>query len=128
MEKEYPVIIPKFEEYVSENVLFFENMQDVNSTAVFEYFFDDEICKRIVFQTNLYATQKCNSIKLPLKIRLLFYWIKLSNGNEKQPYYRDYWSTVMFYRDEVINNAISLSRFTWFLANLHLNENTTMVG
>lgn len=45
---------------------------------------------------------------------------------KKQSSYRDYWSSDAFYRDEVISNAMSLRRFTWFLANLQVNDNTTM--
>lgn len=45
---------------------------------------------------------------------------------KKSPSYRDYWSSSSGLRDEYIPSFMPLTRFSWILGNLHLNDNNLM--
>ncbi|XP_046681368.1 piggyBac transposable element-derived protein 4-like [Homalodisca vitripennis] len=104
-----------------------------NLSSPIDYFMDifpEDLINRIVFQTNLYCTQKLqggsnfvpttnNEVKVFLGINILM-------GIKRLPSYRDYWSADPAIRDPFISSAMTVNRFGWFLTNLHLNDNTNM--
>lgn len=80
----------------------------------------------LVFQTNLYATQRYGERFLPTNEEEMrcFLGVNLMMGLTKKPSYRDYWSSSIQMRDPYISSSISRDRFDWHLSNLHLNDNT----
>ncbi|XP_050305079.1 piggyBac transposable element-derived protein 4-like [Anthonomus grandis grandis] len=49
-------------------------------------------------------------------------------GIKKLPSYKDYWSSRLEMRDPLISSIMSRDRFSWMLANLHLNDNSVQPG
>lgn len=93
-----------------------------------EYFlqlFPKELIEKLVFETNLYATQKqtpqfstttVDEIKTFLGINIIM-------GIKKLPSYKDYWSSSPVLRDSYISSCMSSKRFSCLLGNLHVNDN-----
>ena len=79
----------------------------------------------IVFQTNLYATQKGERYILTTEKEIrTFIGINFIMGINKLPSYRDYWSTVPYLRNEYICRLMTVNRFGWLLSHIHLNDNS----
>lgn len=53
----------------------------------------------------------------------VFIALNLVMGIKKSPSYRDYWSSSSDLRDEYISSCMPLTRFSWILGNLHVNDN-----
>ena len=87
----------------------------------------EDIYQLMVFQTNLYATQKHKPFS-PTTVRELktFIGLNLLMGIKRLPSYKDYWSSDPMLRDSYISSAMPLKRFQWLLANFHLNDNSAM--
>ncbi|XP_035229209.1 piggyBac transposable element-derived protein 4-like [Stegodyphus dumicola] len=93
--------------------------------ALFLFLFDMVLMENVVFQTNLYATQKDKPFNsLNLNELLKFLGINLLMGIKRIPSYRDYWSSTPEMHDAYISDQMSVKRFTWILSHLHLNDNT----
>lgn len=92
--------------------------------AIFQEIFSPDLMEHIVFETNLYATQKGNPFTpLTLVELLIFLGINLLMGIKRLPSYKDYWANEEALRDEFISRHMSCRRFSWILGNLHLNNN-----
>ncbi|GBM15863.1 Chimeric ERCC6-PGBD3 protein [Araneus ventricosus] len=116
--------VPDFIEYSgpSEEIL---ELDDHSPLALFLALFSISIMESIVFQTNLYSTQKGKNFS-PLTQNELYRFlaINLAMGLKKMPSYRDYWSSCEILHDSYISKAMSVKRFAWILSHLHLNDNT----
>ncbi|GBM01711.1 PiggyBac transposable element-derived protein 4 [Araneus ventricosus] len=116
--------VPDFIEYSgpSEEIL---ELDDHSPLALFLALFSMSIMESIVFQTNLYSTQKGKNFS-PLTQNELYRFlaINLAMGLKKMPSYRDYWSSCEVLHDSYISKAMSVKRFAWILSHLHLNDNT----
>lgn len=95
-------------------------------TDIFLCLFTTELIGKIVFETNLYATQQFGDRFLPTNSDEIkcFLGINLMMGLTKKPSYRDYWSSKMQMRDNFISSSMSRDRFSWLLTNMHLNDNS----
>lgn len=94
---------------------------------VFLALFTEEIVENIVFQTNLYATQKGKPFKPTFKEELLqFLAINILMGVKPLPSYKDYWSSRDILRDTYISSKMSRNRFSWLLGHIHLNDNALL--
>lgn len=96
----------------------------------FSALFPDSLVDHIVFQTNLYCTQKndgaSNFTPTNAKEIKAFLGLNIMMGIKKLPSYRDYWSSDSVLRDQFISSAMPVNRFGWLLSNLHLNDNSNM--
>lgn len=102
-------------------------------TDMFLQIFPDQLLEHMVFQTNLYALQKSggnSKVFNPTNLKEMkcFIAINLAMGVKKLPSYRDYWSSRPELRDPFISSAMARDRFSWLLANLHLNDNSVQPG
>ncbi|XP_049816454.1 piggyBac transposable element-derived protein 3-like [Schistocerca nitens] len=86
-------------------------------------FFDETLIKHIVFQNNLYATQKGKTF-MPTKEVEIKTFIGINMGITKKPSYRDYWSTDPDLGESYISKLFPVKRFSWLLSNWHLNDNS----
>lgn len=86
-----------------------------------------DMIEEIVFQTNLYSTQKGDNFA-PTNLDEIkqFIAINMLMGVKHTPSYRDCWSSYPQLRDEYISNIMSLNRFSSLLSHLHLNDNSIM--
>ena len=94
---------------------------------VFNILLGDNLYEHMVFQANLYATQKLKPFS-PTNIKEMkrFIAVNFLMGIEKLSSYKDYWSSHPMIQDQYISKTMSLKRFQWFLSNFHLNDNTKM--
>lgn len=104
-----------------------ETITDIENPSpidIYRNLFPDYLIDRIVFETNLYATQKGKPY-VPTtdnEIRT-FIGISILMGIKKLPYYRDYWSSSQDLNDAYISRLMPVNRFGWLLNNIHLNDN-----
>lgn len=93
----------------------------------FEHFislFPDALIEHIVYQTNLYATQRMKTYTPTNKTEIKqFIAANMMMGITRKPSYRDYWSASVQMRDPYISSLIPERRFSWLLSHLHLNDN-----
>lgn len=98
-------------------------------TDLFLHLFPEELISHLTFHTNLYAVQQSGGnhgfIPTDNKEIKVFLGINLLMGIKRLPSYRDYWSSNPLLRDEYISSAMSRDRFSWFLSNFHINDNST---
>lgn len=91
---------------------------------IFECLIDKNIIENIVFQTNLYATQREKPFMPTHETEIkIFLAINILMGVKKLPSYRDFWSSDAMLRDHYISNQMTRTRFDWLLGNFHLNNN-----
>lgn len=91
------------------------------------YLFSEELIEKIVWETNLYATQKhIPNMYKPTTIEEIkcFMGINILMGIKKLPSYKDYWSSRADLRDDFISSCMSRNRFSWLLGHIHLNDNS----
>lgn len=95
-------------------------------TDIFFCLFTKELIEKIVFETNLYATQGTNNRFIPTTFNEIkcFLGINLMMGLTKKPSYKDYWSSKMQMRDPFISSVMSRDRFNWLLGHIHINDNS----
>ncbi|KAJ8978049.1 hypothetical protein NQ317_017594, partial [Molorchus minor] len=90
-----------------------------------DYFF--ELLQTLVFQTNLYVTQK-NIMRAQVPTTLeeikCFLGVNILMGIKHLCSYKDYWSSREELRDHFIASSMSRNRFSWLLGNIHLNDNS----
>lgn len=103
--------------------------EDVTSPVqVFECLFPPELIESIVYQTNLYATQKMGGSTSfqPTNSQEIkkFFAINLLMGLKKLPSYTDYWSSDPMMRDNYISSIMPRNRFSWLISNVHINDNS----
>lgn len=80
----------------------------------------------IVFQSNLYATQRGRNLYLSEKEFFSFIGINFLMGYHKLPNWRDYWSGSEDMGVPLVSRIMSRDRFDSILTNLHVNDNQTM--
>ncbi|XP_036323860.1 piggyBac transposable element-derived protein 2-like [Rhagoletis pomonella] len=101
--------------------------QQMTTLKIFNMLWTDDIMQHVTFHTNLYAEQKGGTYKPVAADEMsVFIAVNLVMGVKKSPSYRDYWSSSPDLRDEYISHFMSLSRFSWILGNLHLNDNNLL--
>ena len=80
---------------------------------IFRYFFDDELIDDIVYNTNLYATQK--DVNRPLNLTkgeiFIFLGINITMTYIRYPRLRMYWSSDPSVRCNMIADAMGVNRF-----------------
>ena len=95
---------------------------------IFHCLYTKELIDHLVYQTNLYATQKQGgSIHFQVtdaKEMKIFLAINILMGIKKLPSYKDYWSSDPALRDSYISLLMSRNRFAWLLSHLHVNDNS----
>lgn len=104
-------------------------MDDINPINIFMSFLTIAFIKKLVFETNLYATQKgkpFSPIFSPLQDEMIFIGINMLMGIKKLLSYRDFWSTNEILHDSYVSKQMAVNKFTWMLGNLHLNDNSLM--
>ena len=101
--------------------------EDQSPIEIFRFFFSDDLIEHIVFQTNLYNTQKSPRKSLDLNtdefekflgILLAMSMVKLSNS-------RLYWSSKL--NCPLVSEAMSRDRWEEIKSNLHINDNSKNV-
>jgi hypothetical protein len=80
----------------------------------------------IVYQTNLYATQRNKNLNLKKEELLAFFGINFFMGYHSLPSYKNYWSADEDFDTSIVRRTMSRNRFEMMLSNLHLNDNTTI--
>lgn len=110
-----------------------EDIKNSNPTpfSLFRLFFDEHFIDKLVFETNLYAEQHQMQsgktyTKTTAKEMNAFLGINLLMGIKRLPSYKDYWSSAPDLHDSYISSIMSVKRFGWLLAHLHLNDNSLM--
>ena len=100
---------------------------EVTESEVFNTLVGEDLFELMVFQTNLYATQKHKPFT-PTNVKEIksFIAVNFLMGIKTMPSYKDYWSSDPMLRDPYISNIMTLKRFQWLLANFHLNDNSQM--
>ena len=100
---------------------------EVTEGEVFNTLVGEDLFELMVFQTNLYATQKHKPFT-PTNVKEIksFIAVNFLMGIKTMPSYKDYWSSDPMLRDPYISNIMTLKRFQWLLANFHLNDNSQM--
>lgn len=93
----------------------------------FRLFWPEELSQILCFQTNLYATQKGDYFKPTDTSELdVFVALNLIMGIKRLPSYKDFWSSAPDLHDHYTSSYMSENRFSWFLSNIHINDNTIM--
>ncbi|XP_049780398.1 piggyBac transposable element-derived protein 3-like [Schistocerca cancellata] len=101
-----------------------ELFQDcLTATDVF-IFILKPIVEDIIFQSNLYATQKGKILNLKEHELFAFLGINLFMGYHKLPSWKHYWSACDDLGISIVKRCMSRDRYDFILSNLHLNDNT----
>lgn len=79
--------------------------------------------ENIVFQSNLYATQRNKTLNLKAHEFFAFVGINFFMGYHKLPSWRHYWSTSEDLGISVVRQTMSRDRFDFILSSLHVNDN-----
>lgn len=82
------------------------------------------ILDHIVYQTNLYGTQKSLNLNLKPYEVLNFMGINFLMGYHKLPSWKYYWCCAPDLSVPFVANTMTRNRFDLILTNLHLNDNT----
>ncbi|KAJ8933235.1 hypothetical protein NQ314_014144 [Rhamnusium bicolor] len=87
----------------------------------FLLFFMPEFFKKLVSESNLYATQEHGDRFTPTNLEEIkcFFGINILMGLTKKPSYKDYWSSKFEMRDPFISSAMSRDRFDCFAPLAH---------
>lgn len=105
------------------------NLETKEPVDLFRQFFDSSVIDNITFQTNLYCQQSGKRFTPTTNTEVeTFLGINILMGIKKLPSYRDYWSSDEDLHDPYISKLMPLTRFSWMLGNLHINDNSIMPG
>lgn len=96
---------------------------DTSPTGVFLTLFEG-ILDHIVYQTNLYGTQKNLNLNIKPYEVLNFLGINFLMGYHKLPSWKHYWSCAPDLSVPFVAATMTRNRFDLILTNLHLNDNT----
>ncbi|GFY43087.1 piggyBac transposable element-derived protein 4 [Trichonephila inaurata madagascariensis] len=103
------------------------SLQDPSPISIFFTLFSISFIEKIVYQTNLYATQKGNAFTSVTVLDILcFLAINIVMGIKRLPSYRDFWSTNEILHDAFVSRLMPVRKFIWILGNIHLNDNNLM--
>lgn len=92
------------------------------ATSIFLEFFDDFL-DHLVFQTNLYGTQRNKTLNVKRREMLNFIGINFFMGYHKLLSWKNYWSNASDLGVQLISNTMSRNRFDIILSNLHVQDN-----
>ena len=85
------------------------------------------IRQNILYQTNLYVTQKHRRVPVVIVNELYaFLGINFLMGYHSLPAIKHYWSNDVDLKVSLVANAMSRNRYQQILANLHVNDNNGM--
>lgn len=115
--------LPLYEESRGHNEEMFRNCK--SATDIFLKLLNP-IIDHIIYQSNLYATQNNNTLKLTENELLAFIGMNFCMGYHKVPSYKHYWSTANDLNVPVVSDVMSRDRFSEILSNIHVNDNTTI--
>ncbi|XP_047106101.1 piggyBac transposable element-derived protein 3-like [Schistocerca piceifrons] len=101
-----------------------ELLQDCHTATDVFIFILKPIVEDIVFQTNLYATQKGKILNLKEHELLVFLVINLFMGYHKLSSWKHYWSACDDHVISIVRRCMSRDRFDFILINLYVNDNT----
>ncbi|XP_029348597.1 piggyBac transposable element-derived protein 4-like, partial [Acyrthosiphon pisum] len=113
-----------------------ETMIDCSPYDFFALFFDDEVLKLIVLETNRYANDKRNSCNLSRNARIkkwketdvkeikTFFGLVIWMGLDKMPTIGHYWRNTTLFSSH-IPQYMSKNRFELLLSVLHFSDNNT---
>ena len=89
-------------------------------------FFDSDIIENIVYQSNLYVTQKMKTNMKPITDQEFYSFagINIIMGYHELPSWTDYWKHDPDLSVPFIANALPRNRFAQILSALHVNDNT----
>ena len=94
---------------------------------VFSQFLDTEIVDNIVFQTNLYITQKQRNVSPITREEYYgFVGIKMLMSYHKLPSWTHYWNTDPDFNVPFVSAVMTRNRFGQILSNLHVNDNAAI--
>ena len=98
-----------------------------NEGDFFLKFVDAEIREKIIYETNLYISQKHKRIS-PLTERELysFLGINILMSYHTLPSLTCYWNNSQDFNVPLVSNAMPRNRFSQILSNLHLNDNSAI--
>ncbi|XP_046988244.1 piggyBac transposable element-derived protein 3-like [Schistocerca americana] len=98
-----------------------ELLQDCHTATDVFIFILKPIVEDMIFQTNLYATQKGKILNHELFVFLV---INLFIGYHKLSSWKHYWSACDDHVISIVRRCMSRDRFDFILSNLYLNDNT----
>ena len=89
-------------------------------------FFDSDIIENVVYQSNLYVTQKMKTNMKPITDQEFYSFagINVITGYHELPSWTDYWKHDRDLSVPFIANALPRNRFAQILSALHVNDNT----
>lgn len=126
-ESQQPKVIPNFDSAGKPTHQGFTRLSQ--PIDYFNRYFDSEIIKKIVDETNLYAEQKNEKNWTPLTQEELqaFLGILIMMGINKLPTLELYWSSDPFFNNQEISSIMPVKRFKKIISNLHANDNQKAV-
>lgn len=86
----------------------------------------DDVIEDIVYQSNLFATQKHTTLNLKKGELYAFIGINFFMGFHKLPSWKNYWSLEPVFSVQIVRDTMSRNRFDDILSNLHVNDNSTI--
>ncbi|CAG9566605.1 unnamed protein product [Danaus chrysippus] len=86
----------------------------------------DDIVDNIVYQSNLYATQKSKVLNLKKEELLTFIGINFFMGYNTRPAWRDHYSSAPDLNNALICKTLPRDRFAIILSHLHCNDSSKM--
>ena len=103
------------------NIEYFSNCH--TPADVFSQFLDNEIVDNIVFQTNLYITQKQQNVSPITREEFYgFVGINMLMSYHKLPSWTHYWNTDPNFNVPFVSTVMTRDRFGQILTNLHVND------
>ena len=98
-----------------------------NEGNYFLKFIDTKFRQNILYQTNLYVTQKHRRVPVATDNELYaFLKIDLLMGYHSLPAIKQYWLNDVDLKVSLVSDAMPWNRYQQILANLHVNDNNAM--
>lgn len=88
--------------------------------------FVESILNDLIYQTNLYGTQKNQTLRIQREDMLVFLGINFLMRYNRLPSFKDYWSTSDDVGVKLVSNAMSWDMFEKILIHLHCNDSTLL--
>lgn len=103
--------------------------QFINCRNYVDYFLTlvgTDTIENVVFQSNLYGTQRNKTLNLKTNELLAFIGINFFMGYHSLPSYKNYWSSAEDLGVPIVGRTMTRNRFQQILSLLHINDNTTI--
>lgn len=98
--------------------------QPLTPLEFFQFFFSDDLIKKIVKETVKYAVQKGAQIELGLDEMKLFLGVLIISGYDSKPRRRMYWEEADDVRNILVSKSIRRNKFDHIMKYIHFNDNT----